>query len=161
MRALLSARKSADPSAPVPEGRVPFSQIIREATVIFIVLPYTPETRSTISAAELQAMRPDAVIVNVGRGGLLDEQALLDAIRAKKIYGAATDVYEHEPAGSDADSVLLSKVVAEEGLNLVCTPHLAWCADTTRTNIKRVVGENLRSYLEGGDKNLVVEGRVK
>lgn len=161
MRALLSARKSADPTVPVPEGRTPFADVIRESTVIFIVLPLTPETKSTISATELQAMRPDAVIINVGRGGLVDEQALLDAVRAKKIYGAATDVFDNEPAGSDADSVLLGKVVVEEGLNLVCTPHLAWNADATRSNIKRIVYENLKSFLEGGEKNLVVEGRKK
>lgn len=153
---LLSARKNA---ITVPDGRTPFSELVQTATVIFVVLPFTPETKSTISATELQAMRPDAVVINVGRGGLVDEQALLDALKSHKIYGAATDVYEQEPAGSDADTVLLGKAVAEEGLNMVCTPHLAWCADTTRKNIQRVVKENLKEFLGGGVGNMVVEGR--
>jgi lactate dehydrogenase-like 2-hydroxyacid dehydrogenase len=156
MRVHISARKTA---TAVPEGRTSFSEIIQTATVIFVVLPFTPETRSTISAAELQAMRPDAVVINVGRGGLVDEQALLDAVKERRIYGAATDVYEQEPAGSDADSVLLSRVVAEEGLNIVCTPHLAWCADTTRKNIQKVVKQNLKEFLGGGVVNMVAEWR--
>ncbi|KAH7362322.1 glycerate dehydrogenase [Plectosphaerella cucumerina] len=156
MRVHISARKTA---TTVPEGRTSFSEIMQTATVIFVVLPFTPETRSTISAAELQAMRPDAVVINVGRGGLVDEQALLDAVKERRIYGAATDVYEQEPAGSDADSVLLSRVVAEEGLNIVCTPHLAWCADTTRKNIQKVVKQNLKEFLGGGVVNMVAEGR--
>ncbi|TEA14608.1 Glycerate dehydrogenase [Colletotrichum sidae] len=100
----------------------------------------------------------DAVIVNVGRGGTVDERALLAALEEGRISGAATDVYEVEPAGSGEDSVLLGE--AARGLNLVLTPHLAWCADQTRVNIRRVVGDNVRAFV-GGEKggNVVLDMR--
>lgn len=160
MQVLIAARKPYDylPHE-VPVGRTPSHTVIRRATVLFVVVPLNPETRHIIGAPELDAARPDCIVVNVGRGGTVDERALLAAVRERRIYGAATDVFETEPAGSDADSVLLSREVRKEGLNLVLTPHLAWCADTTRMNIRRVVGENIRTFVNGGSTNVVLDAR--
>ncbi|KAM0284134.1 hypothetical protein ACHAQH_002122 [Verticillium albo-atrum] len=107
MPTLVAARKNQ--TLPVPEGRTPFPDVLRAATVIFIVVPHTPDTANFIAAPELSTMRPDAVLINVGRGGTVDETALLAAVKEGRIYGAATDVYATEPAGSGADSVLLGK----------------------------------------------------
>ncbi|KAL2752113.1 hypothetical protein ACRALDRAFT_1058896 [Sodiomyces alcalophilus JCM 7366] len=161
MQVLVAARKPYDylPDD-VPAGRTPSLTVIRRATVIFVVLPLNPQTRRIIGPAELDAARSDCVIVNVGRGGTVDERALLAAVRERRIYGAATDVFETEPAGSDADSVLLGREVKREGLNLVLTPHLAWCADATRMNIRRVVGENIRTFVDGGLTNVVLDART-
>ncbi|KAK2024122.1 hypothetical protein LX32DRAFT_731646 [Colletotrichum zoysiae] len=143
MEVLVAARKDAGAAVP----RVPFDEVLRRATVLFLVVPLTPDTRGLVSGRELALMRPDAVVVNVGRGGTVDEAALLAALRAGGIAGAATDVFEVEPAGSGRDSVLLGE--AARGVNLTLTPHLAWCADQTRVNIRRVVGENIGLFASG------------
>ncbi|KAK2064446.1 D-isomer specific 2-hydroxyacid dehydrogenase [Colletotrichum caudatum] len=145
MEVLVAARKDAAAAAVVP--RVPFDEVLRRATVLFLVVPLTPDTRGLVSGRELALMRPDAVVVNVGRGGTVDEAALLAALRAGGIAGAATDVFEVEPAGTGRDSVLLGE--AARGVNLTLTPHLAWCADQTRVNIRRVVGENIGLFASG------------
>ncbi|GKT55763.1 glycerate dehydrogenase [Colletotrichum tofieldiae] len=146
----------AQPNGTVP--RTPFTQVLRRATTLFLIVPLTPETKNLVSERELALMRPDAVIINVGRGGTVDETALLSALKAGKVAGAATDVFEVEPAGSGKDSVLLGEEA--RGVNLTLTPHLAWCADQTRVNIRRVVGENLKMFVRG-DKggNVVLDMR--
>lgn len=160
MEVLVAARKGAEPAAAADgaPARTAFAEVVRRATVLFLVVPLTPETRDLIGAPELAGMRPDAVVVNVGRGGTVDEAALVDALRRGGISGAATDVYETEPAGSGRDSVLLGE--AARDLNLTLTPHLAWCADQTRVNVRRVVGENLRAFVRGEEgPNVVLDMR--
>ncbi|KAF9872769.1 glycerate dehydrogenase [Colletotrichum karsti] len=155
MQVLVAARKTAPSSTPLTNGttaahakaRTPFDEVLRRATTLFLVVPLTPETKNLIGAEELSTMRSDAVVINVGRGGTVDERALLAALRERRLYGAATDVYEVEPAGSGEDSVLLGEEA--RGVNLTLTPHLAWCADQTRVNIRRVVGENVRGFVRG------------
>ncbi|KAF4807328.1 Glycerate dehydrogenase [Colletotrichum siamense] len=156
MQVLVAARKDSPSSTPATtngssttnsDQRTPFEEVLRRATTLFMVVPLTPETKNLIGAAELALMKPDAIIVNVGRGGTVDERALLEALKEGRLYGAATDVYEVEPAGSGADSVLLGEEA--RGVNLTLSPHLAWCADQTRVNIRRVVGENLRGFVRG------------
>ncbi|KAM6509570.1 hypothetical protein FALCPG4_017222 [Fusarium falciforme] len=156
MKVLVAARKQAKSGPGSNSGgsqRTAFDEVLRRATVLFITLPLTPQTRNTIGLEEFQCMRRDAVLVNVGRGGLVDEKALVQALRQRLIHGAATDVFEHEPAGSDQDSVLLSEEA--KGLNLTLTPHLAWCADQTTVNMQEIIVENLKEFLRGGRKNVV------
>ncbi|KAI8653560.1 hypothetical protein NCS55_01343100 [Fusarium keratoplasticum] len=151
MKVLVAARKEG--GSGTGDTRIAFDEVLRRATVLFITLPLTPQTRNTIGSEELQTMRRDAVLINVGRGGLVDETALVQALRQRLIHGAATDVFEHEPAGSDQDSVLLSEEAKE--LNLTLTPHLAWCADQTTVNMQQIIIENLKEFLRGGRKNVV------
>ncbi|KAJ4191843.1 hypothetical protein NW767_010750 [Fusarium falciforme] len=156
MKVLVAAGKEAKSGPGSNSGgsqRTAFDEVLRRATVLFITLPLTPQTRNTIGLQEFQCMRRDAVLVNVGRGGLVDEKALVQALRQRLIHGAATDVFEHEPAGSDQDSVLLSEEA--KGLNLTLTPHLAWCADQTTVNMQEIIVENLKEFLRGGRKNVV------
>ncbi|KAF4775087.1 D-isomer specific 2-hydroxyacid dehydrogenase [Colletotrichum scovillei] len=171
MEVLVAARKSdaapavngnevtATTTASQPNGngdahRTPFAEVIRRATTLFLIVPLTAETKNLVGEAEMATMRPDVVIINVGRGGTVNEAALVAALREGRISGAATDVYEVEPAGSGRDSVLLGEEA--RGLNLTLTPHLAWCADQTRVNIRRVVGENVRLFFGGGKSSNVV-----
>ncbi|KAJ0310949.1 uncharacterized protein N0V96_008767 [Colletotrichum fioriniae] len=149
-----TAAVSAQPNGNGDTHRTPFAEVIRRATTLFLIVPLTAETRNLIGEAEMAMMRPDAVIINVGRGGTVNEAALVAALREGRISGAATDVYEIEPAGSGRDSVLLGEEA--KGLNLTLTPHLAWCADQTRVNIRRVVGENVRLFFGGGKGSNVV-----
>lgn len=156
MRVLIAERKSTAirPSTATEEARTPFEDVLRLATVLMVAVPITPTTRNLISTPEFALMRSDCVVINVGRGGTINEEALVGALKERRIFGAATDVYAREPVGSDADSVLLGKEA--RGLNLTVTPHLAWCADQTMMNIRTVVRENIEAFLQGVDMNVVV-----
>ena len=92
------------------------------------------------------------ILINVARGGIVDEQALLDALKGGLIAGAATDVYAIEPAGR-GDSPLLS--AEADGLNLVLTPHLAWLAERTLRNLQESVKGVVEGWYRGEVMNVV------
>ncbi|KAI1198112.1 D-isomer-specific 2-hydroxyacid dehydrogenase family protein [Nemania serpens] len=140
MRTVVAGRKGA----PTPEGRVPFETVIRECSVLIVCLPRSPETLNLISEAEFHQMKPHAVLINVSRGGIVDEKALVSALRDGKIAGAATDVYSQEPA-EPASNVLLGADTAD--LNLVTTPHVAWYSEETFDNYSRACRENVAEFV--------------
>jgi glycerate dehydrogenase len=96
---LASERKNADATA-VREGRVSFDEALKRASVIGLCLPKENDTVDLIAEKELKMMRPDALVINVARGGIVNEAALATALREGWIAGAATDVLEIEPAGA-------------------------------------------------------------
>lgn len=112
-------------------------------------------------------MRPDALLINVARGGIVDEEALVKALEEKKIAGAATDVFFEEPAGVE-NSVLVRKArewsegVGKEGkgreLNgrLVLSPHIAWWARASIEKLRTTVAANIEAWARGEARNLVV-----
>ncbi|KAI1133799.1 glycerate dehydrogenase [Nemania abortiva] len=130
--------------APAPEGRVPFETVIRECSVLVVVLPRSPETMNLISEVEFNQMKPYSLLINVSRGGIVDEKALVSALREGKIAGASTDVYAQEPA-LPSNSVLLGADTA--GLNLVTTPHIAWYAEETFENYSRACRANVAEFV--------------
>lgn len=137
--------------------RIPFTDVLAQATVLFLALPLTPQSVGLLSAAELTRVRPDAVVVNVSRGGIVDEAAVVAALRSRALFGYGTDVFAREPAGGGDDSPLLGE--GARGLNLTLTSHLAWFSDTTIANQVRRVKENLRAFLDGrtGPDGIVVQ----
>lgn len=145
MKVLISARRGA---STVPEGRTSFETLIRESSVIVLCLPRSPETLNLISENEFLAMKPYAVIVNVSRGGIVDESALMSHLRSRKIAGYGTDVYLTEPATTENSLLLRPDLTA--GLNIVTTPHVAWCAGDTISNYNRATKENIEGWLETG-----------
>ncbi|KAG6360808.1 hypothetical protein INS49_011875 [Diaporthe citri] len=138
--------------------RVPFKDVLTQATVLFLALPLTPQSTGLISAPELSQMRPDAVLVNVSRGGIVDEADVVGALQSRALFGYGTDVFAREPAGGSDDSPLLGAAEAG-GLNLTLTGHLAWFSGTTMSNQVRRVKENLRAFLDGeiGPEGIVVQ----
>ncbi|KAH8817320.1 D-isomer specific 2-hydroxyacid dehydrogenase [Xylogone sp. PMI_703] len=150
MQVLISGRKGA---TTCPSDRTPFEDVLRKSTVVLLALPRTKETTDLISTAELRTMRHDAVIVNISRGGIVNEAALVTALRENVIAGAGTDVFEKEPAGIDNSPLLAEDVGA---LNLTVTPHLAWFADSTHKNLQRVLNENIVAWCLGKPQNIVV-----
>jgi lactate dehydrogenase-like 2-hydroxyacid dehydrogenase len=115
--------------------------LLRTADVVSLHCPLTPETRHLIAATELAAMKPTAVLVNTARGQVVDEAALVAALQAGTIAGAALDVFEHEPA------------VTEELLtmeNVVLTPHIASATRETRHAMGMLVVSALRAVLLEG-----------
>jgi len=145
MRTVIAGRKGATPA---PEsGRVPFETVIRECSVLMICLPRSPETLNLISETEFSQMKPHALIINVSRGGIVDERALVSALKEGKIAGAGTDVFAQEPA-EPGTSVLLAPEMAD--LNLVMTPHVAWYSEETLDNYRRTCKANMAEFVTNG-----------
>ena len=118
-------------------------ELLEVSDVVSIHAPLTERTRGLIGAAELEMMKPGALVVNMGRGGIVDEKALADAIDSGVIGGAALDVYEEEPL--PADSPLLS-VRHKECLRL--TPHTAWASVEARDRLIAQIADNIAVYLQ-------------
>ncbi|KAJ5558813.1 hypothetical protein N7461_002785 [Penicillium sp. DV-2018c] len=148
MGVIVAERKGVAPR----NGRYLFEDALRMATVVVLCLPRSAETMNMVSEAELGVMSSHAVLINVARGGIVDERALLDALKRGVIAGAATDVYAVEPAGR-GDSPLLSEEA--KGLNLVLTPHLAWYSEKTLQNLQKTAKETVEKWCVGETINQV------
>ena len=126
--------------------------MMRESDVIVNCLPHTAMTTGFVDRAAIAAMKPSAVFVNVGRGKTVDEGALVEALREKRIRGAALDVAHTEPLPADSPLWGLD--------NLVLTPH---CADKTRVMVRLSVGgtdDLLRRYLSALRRRLWLTSRA-
>jgi phosphoglycerate dehydrogenase-like enzyme len=124
-------------------------EVLREADYLVILLPLTPATRGLIDARAFGLMKRSAVLINVGRGKVVHEDALIDALRRGTIAGAGLDVFEREPL--PADSPLY------EMENVVVTPHVAGASHTYYDRAIPIFCENLRRYLDGRSMLNVVE----
>ena len=109
--------------------------------------PLTRENRHMVNTEFLVNMKPGAILINTARGGLVDERALADAIKAGFIAGAALDVLEQEPPAKDCPLIGLD--------NCIITPHIAWSPEEMRQAVIDILAENLESWLTGGMKNRV------
>ena len=121
-------------------GRGPLLAALPRADVVTLHVPLTPETRHLISSRELAAMKPDAILVNTSRGSVVDEPALVEALRDGEIGGAGLDVYEREPD--------LAEGLAELE-NVVLAPHTASATREARSAMSRLCAENVIAALEG------------
>jgi lactate dehydrogenase-like 2-hydroxyacid dehydrogenase len=142
-------------------GRTSFSETIKTSTVLFITLPLTPSTANLLSTAEFSLMRPDALIINVARGGIVDEDALVDALKEKRIQGAATDVFVEEPAGKENSVLVRTAREWEEGIGglngrLVLSPHVAWWARSSIEKLRGTVSANVEGWARGEVVNQVL-----
>ncbi|KAL1903424.1 hypothetical protein Sste5346_000050 [Sporothrix stenoceras] len=146
MKVIVSGRRGEDISKR-SDGRVAFEEVIQHASVIVVCCPLVPDTKDLIGAAEFTKMQPDAIIINVARGGIVNEQALVAALRENRIGGAGVDVFDREPATPETD-VLVAAATSED-LNLVVTGHTAWVSASTRANYQRVVQENVERFIRG------------
>lgn len=139
MEVLVSTRHRDEPEV----GRVPFTTILRTADVVTLHCPLTPETEHMIGTRELKLMKPDALLINTARGGLVDGRALAAALERGTIGGAGIDVLPVEPPG--ADEPLLGSDIP----NLLITPHVAWAAREARQRALEQVAENVQAFLTG------------
>jgi glycerate dehydrogenase len=147
MRVLVAARPGA---TSVPDDRVGFDELLAEADVISLHCPLTDETRNLFGAHEFGAMKNTAVFINTARGGLVDSQALADALANGEIAAAAIDVLPQEPP-VNGDPLLDYR-----GDNLVLTPHIAWATDEARQNAIDELAANTRAFIDGIERNRVV-----
>jgi gluconate 2-dehydrogenase len=115
-------------------------ELLRTADHVVLVLPYTPENHHTIGAKEIALMKPTATLVNIARGGIVDDMALAQALKDKKIFAAGLDVFEGEPK-VNPELLKLS--------NVVLAPHIASATEKTRRAMIDLAVENLRAALAG------------
>ncbi|MBC3812836.1 2-hydroxyacid dehydrogenase [Undibacterium aquatile] len=115
-------------------------ELLREADHVMLVLPYSPASRHTIAAAELAIMKPTATLTNLARGGIVDDVALIAALREKRIAAAGLDVFESEPK-FHPDFLTLD--------NVVLTPHIASASEKTRLAMANCAADNLIAGLSG------------
>lgn len=116
--------------------------LLRAADHVILVLPYSAESHHTIGAAELALMKPSATLVNIARGGIVDDAALIAAIRDNRIAAAGLDVFENEPA-FHPDFLTLS--------NVVLTPHIGSASEPTRRAMANRAADNLIAALSDED----------
>ena len=130
--------------------RVPRSEFFAESDVISLHCPLTPETQDLINADTLSQMKSSAFLINTGRGDLVVESDLIDALKTGSIAGAGLDVISAEPPGADHP-------ILEQGIpNLLVTPHSAWSSRESRLRLLDGVVENIRAFQAGESRNRVV-----
>lgn len=133
---------SSDRAAELGIELVELDELLERADFITVHAPLTPETKDMFDDEAFDKMKSDALLINAARGGIVDENALLRAIEAKKIAGAALDVFSEEPI--DADSPLLSLE------NVLCTPHLGASTSEAQERVAVEIGEQVIAYLQRG-----------
>ncbi|KAI9368432.1 D-isomer specific 2-hydroxyacid dehydrogenase [Aspergillus egyptiacus] len=149
MKVLISDRKASETA---DSSRVPFESVIKQSTVLFVAVPLTELTRNFISKPEFESMSPYAVLINVSRGGTVDEEALVQALRERRISGASTDVFKQEPAGPDTTPLLADDA---EDLNIIATPHMAWLSQRTSVNYAANLKLAVEAWCVGRPVNVV------
>ena len=134
------------------EGRaiapyVTLEELLKQSDFISLHCPLFPETAQMVNEAFLNAMKDGAYLINTSRGGLLDEQAVADALRSGKLSGAAVDVVTQEPM-VESNPLLTAP-------NCIITPHIAWAPKESRQRLLDTCVENIRCFLAGSPQNVV------
>ena len=133
----------------VRDGHVSFDEAIRSADALSLHCPLTPQTENMIGEAELQQMKPGAILINCGRGGLVDEAALVAALKYGQIGGAGFDVLTQEPP-RDGNPLLKARLP-----NLIVTPHIAWASQEAANRLFDILLDNINRFVAGNPQNLV------
>lgn len=162
MQVIISARKTLPTPSPggilpisnADDGRIPFAEVLRRSTVLVLSLPRNPQTLNLLSAAEFAKMHPYTVLINIARGGIVDEAAVVQALKEKRIAGYATDVYAVEPVEGPKDTPLLAEDAKE--LNITMSPHLAWFSQGTVKNLGDILKETVEAWASGEAINVIV-----
>ena len=143
MRVLFAEHQHA---TTIREGYTAFDEVLNQADVISLHCPLTPQTEQLINAKTLALMKPNACLINTGRGGLINEADLLQALQSGKLAGAALDVLVKEPPASDDVLWLAAKTQP----NLLITPHVAWASDSALTTLVNKVAQNIEEFVLTG-----------
>lgn len=140
MKVVAMTSKSADT---LPEGitPAPLDDVLASADVVSLHCPLTPSTRHLINATSIAKMKPSAILINTGRGSLVDEQAVADALNGGRLAAFGADVLSQEPPRGD--NPLLS------ARNCFLTPHIAWATIEARTRLMSTATENVRQFIAG------------
>jgi glycerate dehydrogenase len=146
MRVLVAEHKHA---ATIREGHTPFDSVIQAADVISLHTPLTAETRHMISTREFGLMKPTAILINTARGNLVDEAALVEALKAGRIGGAGFDVLAVEPPREGSPLLELDLP------NFILTPHVAWSSREAMQTLADQLVDNIEAFVAGKPSNVV------
>lgn len=146
MRILIANR----PGAERQPGRVDLDELLRVADIVSLHCPLSEATRGMIGERELALMKPSAMLINTARGGLIDGNALAEALKSGRLAGAGLDVLAHEPP--PLDDPLLDPAIP----HLLVTPHIAWAAREARQRCIDEMAENVVDFRRGGRRGRVV-----
>ncbi|MEM3004347.1 MAG: glyoxylate reductase [Candidatus Bathyarchaeia archaeon] len=131
---------------------VPLERLLRESDFVTVHVPLTPETRHLIGKEELRMMKPNAHLINTSRGPVVDEEALILALRERWIAGAGLDVFEKEPIPEDSPLLRLD--------NVTLAPHIASATRESRYGMAKMAAENILAVLRGGRPPQLVNPEV-
>ena len=148
MRVLWAEHKGVD-AAKVSPGRTAFEDVLRQSDVVSLHCPLNAETRGLIGEAELRLMKPDAVLINTARGGIVDEAALARALKEGWIGGAGFDVLSQEPPREGNPLLELDLP------NFILTPHVAWASAGAMQALLDQLTGNLEAFARGEPRNRV------
>ena len=137
------------PGRPARSDRLPLDELLPHVDALSLHCPLNEHTRDLIGADQLQAMKANALLVNTARGGLINEQALADALRSGHLGGAACDVLSSEPP--QADNPLLAGDIPR----LIITPHCAWGSREARQRIVGQLAENAHAHFNAAPRRLI------
>ena len=126
------------------DGYTPFNEVLKQADIVTLHCPLTENTQNLINARTLSQMKKGAFLINTGRGPLVDETALLDALKSGHLGGAALDVLVKEPPEKDNPLILAAKTMP----NLIITPHIAWASDSAVTTLVKKVTQNIEDFVK-------------
>lgn len=144
---VLANRRNMESEAPDGVKYASIDEILSKADVVSLHCPQTPETTAMVNEEFIGKMKKSAVLINTARGGLIDENALANALNNDYIVGAAVDVLSTEPPAKD-NPLLLAK-------NCIITPHMAWASKEARQRLMEIMIENTRAFLMGEPQNVV------
>lgn len=130
-------------------GRVPFTDALAQADVISLHCPLTTATTKLFNAEVFAAVKPNALLINTARGGLIDEEALLNALQNGTLGGAALDVLTQEPPAPD--NILIRANLP----NLLISPHMAWASAEARQRMVIQLADNIQAFLQGNPRHQV------
>ncbi len=139
-------RKGADQ---VREGYISFEEALTLADIFSVHTPLTPETENMIDVAEIEKMRDGVLLINVSRGGIMNEEAIANALRSGKVGGVAVDVMREEPPKED------NPLLVEDLGNLIITPHTAWGSEESLKALCAILEENIERFVAGNPQNVV------
>jgi len=148
MKVMAYSSKSAEALAEMGiQKATDYDEVFRVSDVVSLHCPLNTQTKHLVNAERLAMMKPSAILINTGRGPLIDEQALADALNSEKIYAAGVDVLTQEPPR--AGSPLIG------ARNCYITPHVAWATRAARERLDKIAFENVRAFLDGCPRNVV------
>lgn len=124
------------------------ADLLVHSDFVSLNLPLTPDTANLIDASALQLMKPSAFLINTARGGLVDEPALIQALKHHEIAGAGLDVQASEPLADDSPLFALD--------NVIVTPHIGWRGLETRQRLVKIVADDIQAFLQGEALNRII-----
>lgn len=143
---VLIAQRNPDDQRP---HRIPLQQLLAQSDVITLHCPLIPDTQGLIQAEELKQMKSSAILINTARGGIVDEDDLLKALKTGQIAGAGLDVLSQEPPAKSHPLLVFKSA------SLIITPHVAWAARESRQRLLNEIARNIEAFNQGKLRNSV------